>query len=416
MKKMIFSLTLLSVVAQTEVHAFRPAPESENVGELIVGRQILSLDEAARLGLNEGRTNLDVWSGNYWPHYQGSLAVRYRDASFISLINKNEQYGTFKELTEKKPLYTYSGRENLLSPAEKYDLVVGDRTMGLTKYSWDLGRRASLIGDVPIWRGICDGWASAGQMMPRPRRSVVMNTPEGTPVTFYPEDIKALGSLLYARAQGEPIFIGKRCRSRLLGLFTNACDETNAANLHLALLNRVGKMGKSFIADVSPGPEVWNYPVKEYSINYYNVLTDDQSNNFLEVAEPFVRKNRFARSGKRHKRTAFVVGVKAVVRYADMRRSNLLEVDSEEQDKVLEKEYLYDLELDHSYNVLGGEAFSGNLPDFIWAPNDRTYPLSEVEVPGVTLMSHEIPAMALAASRLGQPLSVIVERLFEASK
>src|SRR5690606_21053907 len=136
--------------------------------------------------------------------------------------------------------------------------------------------KANVLGSVPTWRGICDGWSSASQKMPRPVRSVSMNTPDGQSIKFYPEDIKALGSLLYARAQDNVTFLGKRCFSRALGIFTGACDGTNPAALHLALVNRVGKMKSSFIADVSPGSEVWNYPVKRYDTTYFNVFTDEE--------------------------------------------------------------------------------------------------------------------------------------------
>lgn len=411
MKKCFLALALIS-----NAHAFRPIPDTEVTSSLIEGREVTSLPEIERKGLNSGASRIDLWSGNYWPHFQGSLAIRYRDPSFIRLIDEGEQWDKFKELSEKRPLYIYSENYDSLSPAEKYDLVVGDRAMGLTKYAWEISGKANVLGKVPTWRGICDGWASASQKMPRPVRKVVMNTPEGLPVTFFPEDIKALGSQLYARAQEDVIFLGKRCRSRALGLFTNACDETNPGTFHRALINRVGVMGKTFIADVSPGPEVWNYPVKNFEITYFNVFTEEESKNFQDVMEWFVKKGRFAKSGKRHKNTAAIVGVRAIVRYADMRPSNLLETDGTENDKVLEKEYLYDLELDSGFNVLGGESLSGNLPDFIWAPNDLTYPLSDPEQVNSPRNQTELTAMAKVASKNGQPLSIIVEQLFEKAK
>ncbi|HXH73934.1 MAG TPA: hypothetical protein VNJ08_03150 [Bacteriovoracaceae bacterium] len=415
MKKLVVAaLTVLTSMDQ--VQAFRPIPESEVTASLIEGREVTSLSEMERSGLNQGKTGIDLWSGNYWPHFQGSLAVRYRNSSVMKLIESKAQWEKFKENSTKQPLYSFLGNNDNLSPAEKYDLIVGDYTMTLTKYSWELGDKAAAIGKVPIWRGICDGWASASQMMPRPAKKVIMKTPDGQPVTFFPEDIKALGSLLYARAQENVIFLGKRCRSRALGLFTNACDETNAGTFHRALINRVGKMKKSFIADVSPGSEVWNYPVLSYDITYFNVFTEEESKDFKVAMEWFVKKNRFAKDGKRHKRTAAIVGVKAVVRYADMRPSNLLDTDDQSADKVLEKEYLYDLEIDHNFNILGGESISANLPDFIWAPNDRTYPLSEPEHVSTPGNRSELTAMARIASKKGQPLSIIVEQLFESAK
>ncbi len=409
--KTLFLSLLISTSALAD---FSPVPKEEDVSLLLEGkREIISLTEIQKRGLNEGNTTLDLWSGSYWPLFQGSLGIRYRDPLFMALITANEQFGKHKELKEKYPLYTYSGRENLLSPAEKYDLLVGDPEMSLTKYAWEISNKTAIEGKVKMWRGVCDGWASASQKMPRPVRSVTLNTPTGLPLTFFPEDIKALGSLMYARSQGPVIFLGKRCRSAALGLFTNACDETNPGTFHRALVNRVGNLKKTFIADVSPGGEVWNYPIDSYKVTYYNVFNDSESANFEEVKELFVKKNRFSKSGKRHKETHSIVGVKLVVNYRDMRPANLLETDSKMSDTILGKTYIYDLELDYYNNILGGESHSKNLPDFIWAPNDRTYPLSDAEEfnPRRNLIE-----LSKAAAKNGQPLSRIVEKLFELAK
>ena len=407
-------LLTLAIVSTQALANFSPVPDSENPAALLEGqREVTSLVEIARLGLNEGKTGLDLWSGSYWPHYQGALGVRYRDPNFMTLIEKNEQWDKHKELRDKLPLYTYGGKENLLSPAEKYDLLVGDSEMSLTKYSWEVGEKNAVGGKVKTWRGVCDGWSSAAQKMPRPVKTVTLKAPNGAPITFYPEDIKALGSLMYARSQGAPIFLGKRCRNQVLGLFTGACAETNPGTFHRALVNRVGKMKKTFIADVSPGGEVWNYPVDSYKVTYYNVFDDSESKDFTEVMETFDKKKKFAKEGKRHKNTYAIVGVKLDVNYRDMRPANLLETDSVLQDKVLTKNYIYDLELDYNNNILGGESFSKNLPDFIWAPNDRTYPLSDAEenTPALSLVE-----LSRAAAKQGQPLSKVIEKLFELSK
>jgi hypothetical protein len=412
MKLWVLLLTLLC-------YGFSPIPDNEKVSSLLEGNRLVnSLVEIERRGLNEGRSLIDLWSGSYWPHYQGSLGVRYRDPNFISLMERKAQWDKFKEMRDKFPIYTYEGKEKLLSPAEKYDLLIGDEQMSLTKYSWELGEKiAGVSGKVPTWRGVCDGWASAAQMMPRPKRSVTLSAPNGVSLTFFPEDIKALGSLLYARAQENVIFLGKRCRSQVLGLITGACVETNPGTFHLALVNRVGLMKKTFIADISPGSEVWNYPVKSYKFTYYNVFSGEESQDFKKVRELFTKKNRFSRSSRRHKDTFAIVGVKAEVIFTDMRTPNLFETDGSSMDNDLQMTYSYDLELDSSMNILGGESSSKNLPDFIWAPHDGTYPLSRPEQTlGIPRTQGDLVKRSQEAAKLGQPLSVIVERLFEAAK
>lgn len=331
----------------------------------------------------------------------------------MTLIDTRAQWDKFNELKSALSPASYAGRENLLSPAEKYDLLVGDSEMSLTKYAWNLGEKNNVGGKVKTWRGICDGWASAAQKMPRPVKTVTLKSPSGLPITFYPEDIKALGSLMYARSQGPVIFIGKRCPNQVIGFFTGGCAETNPGTFHRALINRVGAMKKSFVADISPGGEVWNYPVASYKATYYNVFDESESENFEDVKELFVKKNRFKKPHARHPETHAIVGVKMVVKFQDMREANLLETDSKNEDRILEKTFYYDLELDVNNNILGGESISKNLPDFIWAPNDTTYPLSDAEefTPHLSLID-----LSRASAKKGQPLARIVERLFELSK
>lgn len=411
------SLTLISLalITTTAFANMKPIPENESIKPLLEEkREVTNLAEMARLGINSGSTAIDLWSGHYWPHYQGSLGVRYRDNGFMSLMKEHEQYDKFKELREKTPIYTFSGKENTLSPAEKYDLVVGDPLMSLTKYSWEIGEKAEKLGKVPTWRGICDGWSAASQMMPRPSKSVTLKTPNGIPVTFYPEDIKALGSQLYARAQENVILLGKRCYP-VVGMFTGGCDATNPGALHKAIVNRVGVLRKSFNADISGSSEVWNYPVKSYKLTYYNVFSDVESSDFKKVYELFEKKHRFAKSNRRHERTYAIVGVKAEVVFADMRDAHKLEIDGTAQDANLIKTYFYDLELDRNFTILGGEWYTSG-PDFIWAPNDVTYPVSDGEVPTKPVTENEIRRAAQISSKVGQPLSVIVEKLFEESK
>lgn len=401
------------VLFSTSTYAFfKQIPETENTQTLVPNaREITSVVQMQNLGLNAGSTGIDLWSGSYWPQFQGLLANRYLDRDFQSLMSGKGQYKEFTELAKKKPIYSYSD-VNALSPAEKYDLVVGDDSMGLTKHSWESGEKTGkLTGKVPVWRGICDGWASASQMMPRPVQSVTLTTPRGQPVTFFPEDIKALGSLSYARSQKDPIFLGKRCTPGNR-FFSDACDETNPGAFHKALANRVGRMKKTFIADVSPGSEVWNYPIQSYKFTYYNILTQEDSADVQGALESFDPKDKkkFKNKGGRDKRTRYIVGVVAEVNYMDMRDATIT------QDKIMTKSYDYDLELDYNLNIVGGESVSKDLPDFIWAPNDQVYPLAEVEATGMPRNAYELAAKAKEASKDGQPLSIIVRKLFEAAR
>lgn len=415
MKTFVVASILLSSVAHA---SFRPIPENEQISKLLEGtKEITSLTEIDKLSLNAGTTGIDLWSGHYWPHYQGSLGIRYHDPNFIALKKDKEQWAKFKETFDTLPLYTYQGKENLLSPAEKYDLLVGDSNMTLTQYSWRLGEEAQKMGKVPTWRGICDGWSSAAQKMPRPTKSVTLKSPSGVNITFYPEDIKALGSLLYSRAQKKVAFLGKRCYSAVLGAFNGSCDGTNPGAYHKALVNRVGSMKKTFVADASTSAEVWNYPIKSYKFTYFNVFNSKkESLDFKQVMEIFDRPGRFEKGHSRSENTYAIVGVEAEVTYANMRDAHMLETDGKEQDKDLVKKYYYDLELDSNFNILGGAWIGKIMPDFIWAPVDQAFPLSKVERADRPLEDAELASAARQASELGQPLSQVVKKLFELSK
>lgn len=409
---MRLSLIPLATFAFAQVSLASPAPKNEDISPLLQGKRALtSLLEIRDKGLTVGTSGIDLWSGSYWPHFQGSIASRYLDPFFIPLIKDEIQYTSLKAAYDKKPLMGYQTSDHL-SPAEKYDLLVGDHAMTLTQYAWELGKKTKRGDSVATWRGLCDGWSSASQMMPRPKHAVTADAEDGQKITFYPEDIKALGTLLYAKAQENPIFLGKRCYSSLLG-FTKACNEVNPGAFTLALINRVGVLKKSFIGDIAPGGQVWNYPVKKYELTFVNVFDNArEGQDFREVMEPFNRKNKkldFYKEGKRSKQTAFIVGVKAKVTYQNMREHNFADEKGNFEDSVLEKEYSYDLELDANYNIIGGESMNGDLPDFIWAPNDGAFPLSVAETQGLEL---SVSQMAQVSSRKGQPLSAVLQKLF----
>src|SRR5690606_8734048 len=89
----------------------------------------------------------------------------------------------------------------LLSPSEKYDLLMGDESLTMTDALWLEGKRhQDAYGQVEAWMGIGYGWAAASFMLPEPVRPVDLENPDGRIIRFQPADIKALGSMLWARA------------------------------------------------------------------------------------------------------------------------------------------------------------------------------------------------------------------------
>src|SRR5690606_24999070 len=66
---------------------------------------------------------------------------------------------------------------------------------------------------MALWEGICHGWAVAAGGSARPLKTVNIRLPNGKILPFYPDDIKALISLMYANSvvQDNVIVEGLRC-------------------------------------------------------------------------------------------------------------------------------------------------------------------------------------------------------------
>ncbi len=411
MKKLIPSLLLIS----SALHA-KEIPKHEDYTLLLSSRPVTLLDQLQAQGLNFKPTKKSLWSGSYWPFYQGSLGARYRDSQFKTVMDKTYKY------EEYVTLRSMSVNPNDLSPAEKYDLLLGDALGTFTETQWKNGdSNRSLSGSVPTWRGICDGWAAASMTWNRPAKSVTLLSVNGQAITFFPEDIKALGSQLHAKGFKKVTFLGKRCNGTT-GWLTGACGGLNPAALHLALANSVGLEGSSFILDISPGKEVWNYPVQEYSFSFANPLTGAPASDWKSARVQLVGNESDLSERKRAEGTRWIVAVKAKVKFMDMRHGGTNSFDSSEFDKILEREWSYDLEIDGRGQVIGGEWIGKSKPDFMWAPQKTSMPVSSVERRETLRFDHTKPlspslaAKGIEASVNAQPLAVIVNKLFELSK
>jgi hypothetical protein len=86
---------------------------------------------------------------------------------------------------------------------------------------------------------------------------------------------------------------------------------------------------------------------------------------------------------RRHPEARRLLGVRTLVSYRhyhwpEDRRS--YETDSVADDRVREVEYEYELEIDASGKVVGGEWRSSEQPDFLWMADQKSLPYSEQSV------------------------------------
>lgn len=119
---------------------------------------------------------------------------------------------------------------------------------------------------IPASWSLAHGWAAAAVAERAPANAVIRNG-----VTFYPGDLEALASVIYA--VGVPIrFLGNRCNTApspvdASGRMLEAqCRDVNPGSLHVVLTNMLGMRGASVIMDRTASAEVWNQPIRAYRI------------------------------------------------------------------------------------------------------------------------------------------------------
>lgn len=310
-------------------------------------------------GITQGKVRNRLWSDDYWAKYAGGLAYRYAEPGFwIDLSNRkpNDWQMPGMHILRNQPAswLIRNGRVDKLSPAEKYDLLVGDTNYSLTKaFIHEINQRTE------PWEGSCDGWSYAAFNEAPPVRAVKVRSLSGQLITFYPSDIRALLTLLYSNY--EVSSFGGKCQSENPRVDAQGrvidkdCRDTSPADFHTVLVNQVGIYKRSFSVDTDYAKEVWNQPVKSFRIKYFNPQT---LRYYAHGFKAKVDKSRFSRdifSVHRNAHGRYIVGVDLQVEYQ-------MEVFPKEahslapsHDKSVSQNYRYDLELDAAGNIIGGE-------------------------------------------------------------
>jgi hypothetical protein len=277
--------------------------------------------------------------------------------------------------------------------------------------------------------GICHGWAPVAYMLPRPQKAIEVLAADGvTKIRFYPSDIKALGSLLWANARSATRFIGGRCNTKMpaldsIGRIKDAsCRDTNAGTWHLAIVNQLGKGKRSFVLDATFDYEVWNQPVYGYDYVYFNPKTNKTSSTLAgaKVTVGSYTTDKFKQY--RAPGTTHIVGIAMNVKWVVETSPTHATTDSPARDAISGARYLYTLELDSAGNIVGGEWLQNAHPDFLWTPPKDAKAISAYEssATGTWSGTGAVPASwrtaASRSSQLGQPLTGIVNKLSELAR
>ncbi len=190
------------------------------------------------------------WAGNYFAMQDGGIASRWQTKSYPAL---GENFPNAERV-----LSMSAEQINKLSPAEKYDLYVGDYNFTTTKH--ELIHRGPYRPQRPEdWEGFCNGVRCAGFSLPEPKGPIDVVNRDGVTIRFQPSDLKALGGASYFYADkytdmGRPSF-GKEI----------AGAPPNPAAFDLALRFYIGVKRKAFVIDSHLGSEIWNESVVGFS-------------------------------------------------------------------------------------------------------------------------------------------------------
>lgn len=391
-----------------------------------INRPVFNLQQLG--GITQGAVKNTLWSDDYWAKYAGGLAYRYADPGFW-LDVKNPKPNDWRvpgfHILRNQPatMLIREGRAETLSPAEKYDLIVGDANYSLTKaFIAEINQRSE------PWEGSCDGWAYASYNEAPPVKAFRVRNLAGQIITFYPSDIRALLTLLYSGYRASSF--GDKCGFEYPAvdaqgrLIDENCRDTNPADFHTVLVNQVGIGKRSFSVDTDYAKEVWNQPVKSFKLSYFNPQTLQAYSHGYAAR---VHKSRFTRDRfPRHRdpRGTHIVGVDLEVEYQIGVFPKPVTHLPASHDKSNMATYRYDLELDAAGNIIAGEwdaTAQRNHPDLITYVGTRDLVRSQFDphIQGNTLtevLQSLRPHYAKQTSAEKRPLFKVVKALSRLSQ
>ena len=224
----------------------------EDLSVLVQGAQLESnLNVLDSTTSQEVDLNVQPWGDRFWQLQDGLLASRYADPNYKALKTFQDKHDyVLKKSIENilsEPIAKRAADIDLLSPAEKYDLLVGDPQMTLTQTEWAEIDRTAKVGALAKWDGICDGGSAASTYFQEPKHEVNVKTASGENIRFHLTDIKGLEALLWSSYNLYIPVVGNRCKTKNPAKDENgvivdpACAGVNAGAWHIALLNLLGR-------------------------------------------------------------------------------------------------------------------------------------------------------------------------------
>ena len=226
-------------------------------------------------------------------------------------------------------------------------------------------------GSVKLWEGSCQGWTAAASFSPRPKHPIQVMSLDGKYlIPFYPDDLKALETLLWANSliQDHTVMQGMRCQSRNPSFNQSnghvedlTCEGVDPSAFHTSVLEIVGARKSTFIINRKNNQQVWNQPIAGYELHYFNPISGDQS----ELNDAIVPRSSYSDpfSQYRNANAKSIVGVEMKLKYISETRPDHRSHDDESKDNIKSLNLRYDLELDENQKIVGGEWRNAEDPD-----------------------------------------------------
>lgn len=416
-KSILFTLCLLTS------HSYSAKLDLASVEKFSRGKDVVSnIFDLDRAGLRVFEMEESPWTSSFLPANRGFAANNYhqKTGKLISFVKGEFSYTS----NRKKLIGAYNSELNpdhiaTLSPADKYDLLIGN-FRNETSFSYRLIEMADFLrarfGRHTQWTGMCHGWSPAAVSHPAPQKTITLTSADGKyQIPFYPNDIKALMTVAFANntrafMQDDRVqtsvnpedwmkkdvmpMIGNACRKKGIALdrstgrirskddqLTN-CEDVNPAFYHLIMTNLMGRHKQALVVDIDHNAKVNNHPTSGYAVSYFNV-SDNRYYPTAKDAMMAVGSFEDKRAEFRHPQARYILGVEMNMTFVDYRFLGKGIAKSADIQKYKDRKFSYDLELDAQGNILGGEwvndlksrrrgrntefvEVAGDKPDFIW--------------------------------------------------
>jgi Transglutaminase elicitor len=361
--KKFATLALLVSVGGAYAERWDRSNNPEYFNSIAKNKMVLSFVDLPLKGeLEDSRLG---WSETYWPSNLGGIAYRWNHPSASPFNEK---------LYTKEELRTMSEEKlSQLSPAELYDIAMGDYSYSLTRKVLKLYSPKDLW-----WEGICHGWSLAASHYPEPDKTVIINK-DGIKVPFGSSDVKGLLSMHDAyNSKGFYARVGDRCSvpGKVKGeeseedgnIFVpskkdaekSECADVNAGAFHVVLASMIGLNSQGFVADVDRFNDVWNQPVTSYESS----IVREVPLNSKDLKNGVDRKIQV--------KTVMTYGEELqffneeALKQGELNFVSKVPVTGTPAQAFRSKNYEYVLELNREGNIIGGEWLSETRPDMLW--------------------------------------------------